>query len=90
MDFYLNPRSDTSQNSSALTLLRALDLNVAAYLHVESSDSADHNSGTPYSNVRALKEIHAVLQNVQTVAATILDGLDTADWSSKTVRSTNT
>ncbi|KAF7364926.1 Midasin [Mycena venus] len=85
MDFYLNLRNGV--DSPARLLLQALDLNVALHLHAESSGSisSDVNPEHAYSNVRALKEIDAVLENVQTLGAGTLAALDTPEWTSKTV-----
>ncbi|KAJ7432805.1 P-loop containing nucleoside triphosphate hydrolase protein [Mycena galericulata] len=90
MAFYLNPRNSSLEQSQSPrhTLLRAMDLDVAVYIHTESSGAIDsniNNTVTAHTNVRALKEIHAVLQNVLSLAAATLDGLDTGDWSSKLI-----
>ena len=89
MDFYMNPRCrGSSIDSSARLLLQTLDLDVALYLHTESDDSLvfDGNSEHAYSNVRALKEIDAVMETVQALGATTLEGMDTNEWTLKTVR----
>jgi hypothetical protein len=89
MDFYLNPRNDSLRiDSPAHLLLQATDLNVAIYLHTESSETIgfDINPERAYSNVRALKEIDAVIENVQNLCAVTLHGMDTRDLSSTTVR----
>ncbi|KAF7348332.1 Midasin [Mycena sanguinolenta] len=87
MDFYLNPRSGGSSIDSARLLLQTLDLNVVLYLHTESNESVvfDGNPEHVYSNVRALKEIDAVMETVQALAAITLAAMDTKDWISKTV-----
>lgn len=89
MDFYLNPRNETlTMGSAAHLLLRAIDLNVALYLNAESLQSIDPdvNPEHSYTNVRALKEIDAVVGNVQSLGATVLKGMDIDEWSSKSVR----
>ncbi|KAJ6508404.1 hypothetical protein C8R45DRAFT_967302, partial [Mycena sanguinolenta] len=88
MDFYLNPRNrGSSIDSSAHLLLQTLDLDVALYLHTESDDSLvfDGNPEHSYSNVRALKEIDAVMKTAQALGAITLEGMDTNEWTSKTV-----
>ncbi|KAJ7264443.1 hypothetical protein B0H12DRAFT_1209400, partial [Mycena haematopus] len=86
MDFYLSPRNNDGL-ASALLLLQALDLNVALYLHAESTDSlvSDVNTEHAYSNIRALKEIDAVIETVQALGAVTLERMDAREWTSKTV-----
>jgi midasin len=89
MDFYLNPRNDVLPiDSPAHLLLQALDLNVALYLHVESLKSIvlDVNPEHAYTNIRALKELDAVVETVQTLGAITLKNMDAPEWTSKTVR----
>ncbi|KAF8139191.1 hypothetical protein K438DRAFT_1996249 [Mycena galopus ATCC 62051] len=88
MDFYLNPRNGALDvDSPAHLLLQALDLNVALYLSAGSSESivSDVNPEHAYSNVRALKEIDAVMETAQTLSAATLEGMNTQEWTSKTV-----
>ncbi|KAJ6530392.1 midasin nuclear AAA ATPase [Mycena vulgaris] len=89
MSFYLNPRTNAlSLPSAAFTLLRAMDLDVALHLHAESTETTVFDmtsSVNSYSNVRALKEIDAVLKDIQMVGTVVLRGLDTPDLPSKTV-----
>ncbi|KAJ7717676.1 midasin nuclear AAA ATPase [Mycena metata] len=85
MDFYLKPRYFTPEiGTSNHLLLQALELNVAIYLHAETSKSIvfASTSENSYSNARALKEIDVVVKKAQDLAATTLEGLDAADWSS--------
>lgn len=89
MDFYLKPRYFTPEiGTSNHLLLQALELNVAIYLHAETSKSIvfASTSENSYSNARALKEIDVVVKKAQDLAATTLEGLDAADWSSNAVR----
>ncbi|KAJ7451619.1 midasin nuclear AAA ATPase [Mycena latifolia] len=89
MDFYLSPRNSSLQIPSPdHLLLRAIDLDVAVYLHVDSAEDSVFDmpsSGNSYSNVRALKEIDSVLENIQILGAATLQGLTTHDWPSKMV-----
>ncbi|KAJ6585296.1 midasin nuclear AAA ATPase [Mycena capillaripes] len=88
MNFYLISRNDTlTIGSPAHLLLRAIDLNVALYLSAKSSEiiGFDVNPEHTYSNVRALKEIDAVVGDVQSLGATALEGMDNGGWSSKSV-----
>ncbi|KAJ7156010.1 midasin nuclear AAA ATPase [Mycena crocata] len=84
MSFYLNPRTNSAPLHSSNHLLQATDLNVAVYLHTETSAATVSDfkgSGNTHSNLRALKEIDAVLENVQALGLTILEGLNTRDLS---------
>ncbi|KAJ7625290.1 midasin nuclear AAA ATPase [Mycena polygramma] len=85
MNFYLKPRNNALLvDSPAHLLLRAVDLDVAVYLNIQSSAGlSDLNPEHAYSNAPGLKEIDAVVENVRILGAATLAGIDTSEWSSK-------
>ncbi|KAJ7673557.1 hypothetical protein B0H17DRAFT_1208374 [Mycena rosella] len=88
MAFYLSLRHDRLERPSPDRLLRAIDLDVAVYLHTESAETSVFDmttSGNSYSNARALKEIDAVLENIHILGAETLKGLDIHDWPSRMI-----
>ncbi|KAJ7029287.1 midasin nuclear AAA ATPase [Mycena alexandri] len=88
MDFYLKPRHLTPEiGPSNHLLLQSLELDVAIYLHAETSKSIVFaiKSENSYSNARALKEIDIVVEKAQDLAVATLEGLNTTDWSSNAV-----
>ncbi|KAJ7086033.1 midasin nuclear AAA ATPase [Mycena belliarum] len=88
--FYLSPRRSTLQIPSPDHLfLRAIDLEVATYLFKDSAENAAFDmttsSANSYSQARAVKEIDAVLENIQAVSASALRGINPHDWPSKAI-----
>ncbi|KAJ7608562.1 hypothetical protein FB45DRAFT_384103 [Roridomyces roridus] len=77
MDFYLKSRGKALDGN---LLLRALDLNVAVHLQPESPS---RDASTSYGNVRAVKDVHAVLDSIKTLATATLASLDSSAWVSQ-------